>query len=488
MRTLAAGLLILLLAPLICIAAEERPYDVVLLRNGDSHLGTLAFEQLVLDTAYGRLSIPRNLVAQLQRQAAGNGQTVVRTWEGERFTGRIAAESLTLFRVDEPALYPAPGDLLRVDFARHRVRARLAPVSDLVEMNNGDRILGHLLSRDLLVQGEAGLALVSREDIFLIDLEPGDGDKPRARIERDGVLPPLRGTLLTAELQLRNRLGDELRLAAADVSTLAIDVIVRPSAPGGIGDGFRTRLPGASLLRDQMRDGSPAPLMIALRGGPFQRGDLTGDGDGDEQVQSIRLAPFALGVYEVTFEEYDRFCTSTGRDCPDDQGWGRGRRPVVNVSWDDARAYADWLAGQTGEPYRLPTDAEWEYAARAGTETRFWWGDEPGADRANCAGCGSLWDGERSAPVGSFPPNGLGLHDTAGNVFEWVADCWNDRFDEAPADGSPLDKPDCGKRVIRGGAWSFPPKEIRSANRWRDFYSRQSDDTGFRLARGMPDL
>ncbi len=295
MRSLAAGLLILLLSPVIAIAADERPYDVILLRNGDSHLGTLAFERLALDTDYGRLSIPRNLVARLERQTRGDGQTVVRTWEGERFTGRIAAESLTLFRVDEPALYPAPGDLLRVDFARHRIRAKLAPVSDLVEMQNGDRMLGRLLNRDILVQGETGLALVSREDIFLIDLEPGDGGEPRARIERDGVLPPLRGTLLTAELQLRNRLGDELRLAAADVSALAIDVIPRPSAPGGIGDGFRTRLPTASLLRDQMRDGSPAPLMVALRGGPFQRGDLTGDGDGDEQVQSIRLAPVRAG-------------------------------------------------------------------------------------------------------------------------------------------------------------------------------------------------
>ena len=103
--------------------------------------------------------------------------------------------------------------------------------------------------------------------------------------------------------------------------------------------------------------------------------------------------------------------------------------------------------------------------------------------RANCEGCGSLWDGEKTAPVGRFSANAFGLHDTAGNVFEWVADCYHNTFEHAPANGAALDKPGCGKRVIRGGAWSFPPKEIRSANRWRDFPARRSDDTGFRVVR-----
>jgi len=486
MRLLAAILPLFLALPSVGLAARDRDYDVVVLRNGDTHLGTLAFERLALDTAYGRLSIPRNLVARLERTATGGGETIVRTWEGERYSGRLAHERLTLMRIDEPALYPAPGELLQADLARHKVRAALAPVSDVVAMQNGDRFRGRLLSSDLLVQGESGLALVSREDVFLVDLEPDEADRPRVRMQRDGNLPALHGTLLTAELRLRNRLGDELLLAATDVSNLAVDVVPRPSAPDdSLDDGFRARLPSASLLRDRLRDGSAGPLVVALRGGPFRRGDLSGGGDADEQSQSIRVQPFALGVYEVTFEEYDRFCIAAGRECPDDEGWGRGRRPVVNVSWDDATAYAQWLSGQTGEGYRLPTDAEWELAARAGTESRFWWGEELERDRANCSGCGSLWDGERTAPVGSFSPNGFGLHDTAGNVFEWVADCWHDRFDGAPADGGPLEKPDCGKRVIRGGAWSFPPAEIRSANRWRDFYSRRSDDTGFRLAREL---
>ncbi len=194
--------------------------------------------------------------------------------------------------------------------------------------------------------------------------------------------------------------------------------------------------------------------------------------------------PFAMGLYEVTFEEYDRFCSATGCDRPDDGEWGRGRHPVINVSWEEAVAYTKWLSEKTGHTYRLPTDAEWEYAAKGGTTTKFWWGDDVGVAKANCAQCGSIWDAEKTARVGKFPPNPYGLHDTAGNVFEWTADCYHSSFAEAPADGSPLEKePGCGKRVIRGGAWSFPPKEIRSTNRWRDFPTRRSDDTGFRVVR-----
>jgi formylglycine-generating enzyme required for sulfatase activity len=228
------------------------------------------------------------------------------------------------------------------------------------------------------------------------------------------------------------------------------------------------------------------PRLIALGGGAFSRGDLQGDGDGDEQPPvKVQLAPFAIGIYEVTFDEYDQFCEDTGYPKPDDQAWGRGSRPVVNVSWEDAKAYLEWLSRRTEQRYRLPTDAEWEYAARAGTSSRYWWGNEPAPYRANCAECSSLWDGEKSAPVGRFLPNPFGLHDTAGNVFEWVEDCWVDNFSELSLDGKVPDQTACGKRVIRGGAWSFPVKEVRSANRWRDFPSRSSDDTGFRVVREL---
>ena len=145
-----------------------------------------------------------------------------------------------------------------------------------------------------------------------------------------------------------------------------------------------------------------------------------------------------------------------------DEGWGRGDRPVINVSWDDAQAFVGWLSQETGESYRLPSEAEWEYAARAGTETRYSWGDEIGTNRANCDGCGSQWDDRQTAPVGSFPPNPFGLHDMHGNVGEWVEDCWNDSYRSAPADGIAWLSGDCDRRLSRGGSW-WSPRTIRAA-------------------------
>ncbi|RMD68212.1 MAG: PEGA domain-containing protein, partial [Gammaproteobacteria bacterium] len=176
-------------------------------------------------------------------------------------------------------------------------------------------------------------------------------------------------------------------------------------------------------FRDRLRDGGFGPEMVVIPPGRFLMGspfDEEGrDSDEGPQHRVSIARPFAIGRYEVTFEEYDRFCEATGRRRPDDNGWGRGKRPVINVSWHDAKAYARWLSKQTGKRYRLPSEAEWEYAARAGTSTRYWWGDRVGHGHANCDGCGSWWDGKETAPVGFFDPNPWGLYDTAGNVWEW---------------------------------------------------------------------
>ena len=197
--------------------------------------------------------------------------------------------------------------------------------------------------------------------------------------------------------------------------------------------------------------------------------------------------PFAVGVYEVTFEEWDA-CVSGG-GCgeyrPDDRGWGRGSRPVIEVSWRDAQAYVAWLSRKTGEEYRLLSEAEWEYAARAGTTTRYHWGDDIGRNRANCNNgtCGDSWD--HTAPVGSFGANGFGLHDMHGNVREWVEDCWNGSYAGAPEDGSAWESGDCGRRVLRGGSWGFYPGNRRAAYRvWFDAGGRY-DSIGFRVSRTL---
>ena len=219
-------------------------------------------------------------------------------------------------------------------------------------------------------------------------------------------------------------------------------------------------------------------------------GDLQGGRDKAAQpVRTVRIQkPFAIGRYEVTFEEYDKFAQATKRELPNDGGGGRGRQPVINFSWQDAVEYGKWLSTQAGKRYRLPTEAEWEYAARGGEETAFWWGNEMKSGMANCVGCGSQWDKKLTAPVGSFQPNPFGLYDTAGNVWEWVEDCDHDNYNGAPTDGSAWKKEvggNCYLRVFRGGAWNYAARGLRSSFRGRGDPGNRSASIGFRLVREM---
>ena len=227
------------------------------------------------------------------------------------------------------------------------------------------------------------------------------------------------------------------------------------------------------------------PEMVVIPGGSFRMGCVSGQDcfDREHPVHTVRVESFELSRYEVTFEEYDRFTAATGRNPAGDSDWGRGRRPVIDVSWEDAVAYVRWLSGQTGEQYRLPSEAEWEYAARAGSVTAYSWGNEIGRNRANCTGCGSQWDTGQTAPVGSFGPNGWGLHDMHGNVWEWVQDCWNGSYAGAPSDGSAWQSGDCSWRVLRGGSWGIYPRRLRSADRDGDSTASRRGGFGFRVAR-----
>jgi formylglycine-generating enzyme required for sulfatase activity len=245
--------------------------------------------------------------------------------------------------------------------------------------------------------------------------------------------------------------------------------------------------PLSAIFRDILKDGSQGPEMVVIPAGRFRMGDIQGGGYKDEKpVHGVTMArSFAMGRFPVTFAEYDPFAEATERAPPNDAGWGRGNRPVINVSWEDALAYAEWLSEQTGKSYRLPTEAEWEYAARAGSDTGYWWGKEIGHNRANCAICGSEWDGKQTAPAGSFEPNPFGLYDTAGNVWEWVQDCWSESYERAPTDGSAWLSDDCGLRVMRGGSWHNGPQWVRSPHRSWFYPFWPSNDLGFRLAQDL---
>jgi len=245
--------------------------------------------------------------------------------------------------------------------------------------------------------------------------------------------------------------------------------------------------PGKTF-RDRLKSGADGPEMVVIPGGKFRMGDIQGKHGKDElPVHEVHIKkPFAIGRYEITFDQYDEFAKATDRKLADDEGLGRGRQPVIRVSWNDAVAYAEWLSGQSGMRYRLPTEAEWEYAARARTETPYWWGNEVRQGLANCRVCGSKWDGKGTAPVGSFKPNAFGLYDTSGNVSEWVRDCRHENYQGAPADGSAWEEKDggdCGVRGIRGGMWLWAHDYVRSSSRMWNRPSFSGRALGFRLVR-----
>ncbi len=259
--------------------------------------------------------------------------------------------------------------------------------------------------------------------------------------------------------------------------------------------------PTNPAIRDRLKDGSPGPEMVVIPAGVFQMGSpLREKGRySDEQLRSVRIEKsFAIGRYEVTFQEYDRFASTTGRASPDDRGWGRDRRPVINVSWQDAVDYAQWLSQQTGHRYRLPTEAEWEYAARAGAATGRYWGEDPdqGCGYANAADLDGKrlfvgWTAMRcrdghvyTAPVGSHRDNDFGLHDMLGNVLEWTCSLYDK---DTPAPVQDCQKPEVERLfAVRGGSWNDEPRNVRLAERHRSRPDSREYFLGFRVVRELP--
>ncbi len=298
--------------------------------------------------------------------------------------------------------------------------------------------------------------------------------------------------------------GDELNFRierTLDAGAYYVRVHSSGTATGGYtlhlrgdgGGGSATVAPGESF-----RDCDTCPLMVSVPAGSFSMGAPESEPhsrSNERPQRTVSVPAFAVGAYEVTFAEWDR-CVAEG-GCggysPHDGGWGRDDRPVINVSWDDAQLYVAWLSRETGQTYRLPTEAEWEYAARAGTTTPFHTGGTISSQQANFDGQhgyplgsngGGLYRGQ-TVPVGSFAPNAFGLHDVHGNVNEWVQDCYGSYWN-APRDGRASEGGDCSVRVVRGGTWHYYPWGLRSAARFGTSTAPlRSDGLGFRVVRTL---
>ena len=370
------------------------------------------------------------------------------------------------------------------------------------------------LSRCLVVTGDGGIrdfpmkikGTTGSLEICVRDHECEDGDKISVDVEGRTIfsgeivnnwachtLEVRGGESYEVELTALNGTGYKGNCSYADGNTGEIRVT---------GENIETQVwrhrggagSKARIIVETTKPPFPMPEMVVIPAGSFRMGCLSGDCYRNEPVHSVSIESFELSKYEVTFEEYDAFTDATGRERANDRGWGRGRRPVINVSWDDAVAYTQWLSSQTGERYRLPSEAEWEYAARAGSTTKYSWGNDIGRNRANCNGCGSRWDKRQTAPVGSFSANRWGLHDMHGNVWEWVQDCWNRNYRGAPTDGSAWE--DCGTdsifgkyvrsdRGVRGGSFYTLKYDLESEHRYWFLPSTRSSALGFRVVRSF---
>ncbi len=233
----------------------------------------------------------------------------------------------------------------------------------------------------------------------------------------------------------------------------------------------------------EVKDCPQCPTLVVLPGGTFTMGSNSSD-PSEKPAHRVSISePFAIGKYEVTVEQWEACVAAKACSSVNNNNGRPKNTPVRDVSWDDAQQYVKWLSQVSGKEYRLPTEAEWEFAARGGTSTRYWWGEQMLPGNANCKACGEPWSQEGPAPVGSFTANPYGLHDMNGSVWEWVSDCWHNSYKGAPTNGRSWDTPNCRDRVIRGGSWRDDASYMLSSTRFKYAASVRYSQNGFRVAR-----
>jgi formylglycine-generating enzyme required for sulfatase activity len=242
---------------------------------------------------------------------------------------------------------------------------------------------------------------------------------------------------------------------------------------------------GEAAVRGEIQDCQDCPALVSLSPGSFTMGSNASD-PSEQPAHRVALSrPFAIGKYEVTVAEWNA-CVEAGACIRVGQYVSATpKAPIRDVSWDDAQQYLQWLSANSGKPYRLPSEAEWEYAARGGASTRYWWGDQMAVGKANCRECGPPWRIDGPADAGSFAANQYGIYDMNGSVWEWVSDCWHSSYEGAPADGKAWDQADCGVRVLRGGSWREPAPTAAAPSRSRQDAGARQSQNGFRVARDV---
>lgn len=244
--------------------------------------------------------------------------------------------------------------------------------------------------------------------------------------------------------------------------------------------------PSQNVFQDKLKSGGKGPKMVVIPAGTLKMGSNSTRYTNENPKHDVKMKSFAVSQHEITITEYELFATQEQRKIPDNRFLDKKIHPVFYVTWDDAFYYAKWLSKQTGHKYRLPSEAEWEYMASGGVFKNYWWGSRQEKNVAHCFGCGSVFNPREPAPIGSFKPNKFNVYDTAGNMGEWVQDCWHPNYAKAPDDGSVWEGGDCTLRVVRSGTFSSPPQSLRTSRRDKFKPDEKYDHIGIRLVRDLP--
>jgi formylglycine-generating enzyme required for sulfatase activity len=323
-------------------------------------------------------------------------------------------------------------------------------------------------------------AVLARERIQQLKAAPPQGQAPAQQATQEQAAQPPKA----AEKKPAQEPAQEPAQAKASPKPQQGKGRQVKAAPAD-GDDQETPAAGATGALAAVKDCDVCPLMVALSPAPYTMGSSSGDPSERPPHKVALHAPFAIGKYEVTVDQWNQCVKASVCPAVPSSADAAGNLPMRDVSWDEAQLYLKWLSTVSHRPYRLPTEAEWEYAARGGTTTRYWWGDQMKGGNSSCQDCGQPWSADGPPPAGSFVANPFGLHDMNGSVWEWVQDCWHSTYKGAPADGSAWADATCQSRVIRGGSWREDGSYMLSTTRFKYDASVRQSQNGFRVARSL---
>jgi len=492
-----------LLVSILVIANTEAKIEM---RNGDVIECEISMESISFITDYGELKIPVSFVREIVFPAPGSMATMLSTvYENETFSGFLLDEHITLEFEGSPLKF-------HKDFISkiEMYNEKQAVNKDIVHVSlkTGDQFYGEILSTQATIQSSYAEIKINTDNLVSMDFE-GDGNVlTSVRFESGSEI---KGTIKDDFIVFKLLYGTELSVSPGKIRSI---VFLKEEAPIINGEDSNhedtsSPAPSETSMNQSLIDSASHPEnMVFVERGSFTMGDTWGEGESDEKpTHKVTFTyDFYIGKYEVTFDEYDEFCEDTGRSKPDDKGWGRGQRPVINVSWWDATAYCNWLSDKEKLPkaydskgnlldkdgriatdsskvvgYRLPTEAEWEYAARGGKyNSPFKYSGSDNVDKVAWYGSNSE---SKTQPVGKKKSNSLGIYDMSGNVWEWCGDCYGSYSSSAQT--NPYKNSGSG-RVYRGGSWYCDAAFTRVANRSYFSLSSTNYGLGFRIARTVP--